>query len=406
MTDYFDMEENTLGMTITSGTCTLKKDEKNLIGISIGGGYPCCPCLYVVQIFDNTPASKDGSLAAGDEIVTINGISVKGQTRTEAAKLIQASQSEVKIHYNKLHARPQDGKTLDIVLKKVKHRIVESMSSSTADALGLSRAILCNDSLVKKLHELEQIADLYQGLIKHARKVLICIYDLARIHHSFGDSFANIGAREPQINASLAFTKFGDAHRELHQYAITLLNTVVPMVADLNTYLTKAIPDTRLTIEKYADAKFEYLSYCLKVKEMNDDESMFAAQGIPLQRIETGNYEYRLVLRCRQLARERFAKMRLDVLVKLELLDQKRVQDIVFQLHRFMAAFDKYHKDSNEIMKEVDIFPIEVDLSLPTFCKNNEDDDSDHFDDKIDQVNNDNNQEQKTDDIDLLNMGD
>ena len=31
------------------------------------------------------------------------------------------------------------------------------------------------------------------------------------------------------------------------------------MVADLKTYLTKAIPDTRLTIEKYADAKFEYL---------------------------------------------------------------------------------------------------------------------------------------------------
>ena len=32
---------------------------------------------------------------------------------------------------------------------------------------------------------------------------------------------------------------------------------------------------------------------------------------------------FRLVLRCRQLARERFAKMRADVLVKLELLDQK-----------------------------------------------------------------------------------
>lgn len=30
------------------------------------------------------------------------------------------------------------------VLKKVKHRIVENMSSSTADSLGLSRAILCN----------------------------------------------------------------------------------------------------------------------------------------------------------------------------------------------------------------------------------------------------------------------
>lgn len=32
---------------------------------------------------------------------------------------------------------------------------------------------------------------------------------------------------------------------------------------------------------------------------------------------------YRLILRCRQDARTRFAKMRSDVLVKLELLDQK-----------------------------------------------------------------------------------
>ena len=34
--------------------------------------------------------------------------------------------------------------SLNTVMKKMKHRIVEHMSSSTADALGLSRAILCN----------------------------------------------------------------------------------------------------------------------------------------------------------------------------------------------------------------------------------------------------------------------
>lgn len=45
-------------------------------------------------------------------------------------------QSEVSIKYNKLHADPQQGKSLDIVLKKVKHRLVENMSTTTADALG------------------------------------------------------------------------------------------------------------------------------------------------------------------------------------------------------------------------------------------------------------------------------
>ena len=40
----------------------------------------------------------------------------------------------------------------------------------------------------------------------------------------------------------------------------------------------------------------------------------------------------RLILRCRQLARERFAKMRADVLVKLELLDQKHGRSLFKRL--------------------------------------------------------------------------
>ena len=37
---------------------------------------------------------------------------------------------------------------------------------------------------------------------------------------------------------------------------------------DLGTFVQKAIPDTKLTIKKYADVKFEYLSYCLKVRNL------------------------------------------------------------------------------------------------------------------------------------------
>lgn len=59
------------------------------------------------------------------------------------------------------------------------------------------------------------------------------------------------------------------------------------------TYLNKAIPDTKQTIRKYADVKFEYLSYCLKVKELDDEEITYCSADEPLYRIETGNYEYR-----------------------------------------------------------------------------------------------------------------
>jgi len=361
------IEEDKMGMTTVSGTVTLTKDSQNLIGISIGGGAPLCPCLYVVQVFDNTPASKNGSLAAGDEIISINGQSVKGLTKVQLAKTIQSIKGDVRINYNKLHADPKQGKTLDIILKKLKHRLVEQMDSSTADALGLSRAILCNDVLIKRLQDLERTATVYLGLTHHVKKLLKTFFNLCKIHRDFGDIFSVIGVREPHASGAEAFTKFSSAHRDFEKSGFKLLKTLKPMIHDLNTYLNKAIPDTKMTIKKYADVKFEYLSYCLKVKEMDDEEYSYAALQEPLYRVETGNYEYRLILRCRQQARSQFAKLRKDVMEKLELLDNKHVQDIVFHLQRFVSALTEYHQSCHESMQHADVFPIEVDLATSTF---------------------------------------
>ncbi|XP_015833164.1 PRKCA-binding protein isoform X1 [Tribolium castaneum] len=359
--------ENTLGMTVTSGSVTIKKDANNLIGISIGGGAPLCPCLYIVQIFDNTAASRDGTLQSGDELVSVNGLSVKGKTKVEVAKMIQAAKDEVIINYNKLHADPQQGKSLDIVLKKMKHRLVENMSSSTADALGLSRAILCNDTLVKKLQELQHTELMYRGLVDHSKRVLQAHVELQQAIKAMGDVFAGLAVREPQPRASEAFRVFGEQHRSMEKFGQDMVKKVKPVLADMGTYLYKAIPDTRLTVKKYADAKFEYLAYCLKVKEMDDEECSYAALQEPLYRVETGNYEYRLILRCRQLARARFAKLRSDVLVKMELLDNKHVQSLGGHLTKLIKGLSEVHSKSLELLSGPALFPVEVDLSNSAF---------------------------------------
>ncbi|XP_050594533.1 PRKCA-binding protein-like isoform X2 [Bombus affinis] len=360
----FTTMENRMGMTITSGNIVIQKDSSNLIGISIGGGAPLCPCLYIVQIFDYSPAAIDGTLQSGDELVAVNGVSVKGKTKVEVAKMIQSCDSEVSINYNKLHADPKQGRTLDIALKKVKHRLIEGMGSATADALGLSRAILCNDALVQRLMALQRTENLYRGLVSHANATLHSFFDLIQIYKVFGDAFAAIGVREPQPRASEAFRQFGEQHRQMEKYGITILKNLKPILNDLGTYLHKAIPDTRLTISKYADAKFEYLSYCLKIKEMDDEEQSYEE---PFYRVETGNYEYRLILRCRQEARAKFGKLRSDVLVKLELLDNKHVQDVVWQLQKFAAGLAKYYANTRDLLSSAMLFPVEVDLSHSAF---------------------------------------
>ena len=43
-----------------------------------------------LQVFDNTPVAKDGTLQSGDELVGVDGQSVKGKTKVEVAKMIQS----------------------------------------------------------------------------------------------------------------------------------------------------------------------------------------------------------------------------------------------------------------------------------------------------------------------------
>jgi len=352
-------------MSSSSGVVTLTKDEANLVGISIGGGAPLCPHVYIVQVFDNTPASVDGTLESGDRIVAVNNNDVSERTKLEVARMIQNTGKIVNIRYEKLHFETQGGKSLDIMLKKLKHQMVENMSSQTADALGLSRAILCNDSLVKKLEELERTEYMYTGLIDHTRKMLRAYFDVFLVFKELGDTLCTIGVKESAA-ANEAFTKFGEYHRQMEKVGINMLKKTKRVLEDLETYLKKAIPDTKLTIKKYADIKFEYLSFCLKVKEMDDEEASYATIGEPLYRVEYGNIEYRLVLKCRARARKQFANIRSDVLVKLELLDNKHFQDMVFQLKRLLEGLAKFHIQTQQIVSQEKLFPIEVDWVPPS----------------------------------------
>ena len=68
---------------------SLTKDDANLVGISIGGGAPLCPHVYIVQVFDNTPAALDQTLESGDRIVAVNNADVMGRTKLEVARMIQ-----------------------------------------------------------------------------------------------------------------------------------------------------------------------------------------------------------------------------------------------------------------------------------------------------------------------------
>jgi hypothetical protein len=58
----------------------------------------------------------------------------------------------------------------------------------------------------------------------HHVKFTLFIYSTA-----FGDTFAEIGVREPQPRASEVFRQFGDYHRQMEKYGIKMLKSVKPV---------------------------------------------------------------------------------------------------------------------------------------------------------------------------------
>ena len=109
------------------------------------------------------------------------------------------------------------------------------------------------------MQELDRNEYIFKGLISHLKFTLKAHQEIGASYKALGLIFAEIGAHEPQTEASIAFSKFGETHRAFEREAAVLVEQLRPVLADLNTYLHKAIPDTRLTIKKYADQKFEYL---------------------------------------------------------------------------------------------------------------------------------------------------
>lgn len=67
----------------------LMSQRKTISSLSL---IPFNAVAVLSQVFDNTPAALDGTLAAGDEITGVNGKPVKGKTKVEVAKMIQAVQ--------------------------------------------------------------------------------------------------------------------------------------------------------------------------------------------------------------------------------------------------------------------------------------------------------------------------
>ena len=63
-------------------------------------------------MFHRTPAYADGSLCPGDELVAVNGVSLRGHSRKQTADIIQGEKGVITIKFNRI--QPPNGRNFGI----------------------------------------------------------------------------------------------------------------------------------------------------------------------------------------------------------------------------------------------------------------------------------------------------
>jgi len=144
--------------------------------------------------------------------------------------------------------------------------------------------------------------------------------------------------QEPLPEDRNLLNTLAECHRACSREQSTLVSQLSHFTSDLRNFSEKAIPDTQLSMRRYADAKHAYLAFCLKVKEMEDEEIEVLGDGGDLSRVANGNMEYRVMLRCRERSRQKFIDERGHVMVKLEMLEEKHGRGLVGMVERLFTT--------------------------------------------------------------------
>lgn len=178
-----------------------------------------------------------------------------------------------------------------------------------------------------------------------------------------GTLLSEIGVKETESGLNTKLTSVAESHRAVGRGLESFQPEVEPIASQMETFLEKAIPDTRMTQKRYEDVKYTYLAYCLKVHEMGERQLAAQEKGELLPRMHTGNFEFRHTLRECMRAKEAFRRLRQDLTEKLNVLEAKHTQDIIKQLSDITSALTAFHETSRisaETSEGVSVFVISV----------------------------------------------
>ncbi|XP_029298248.1 arfaptin-1 isoform X3 [Cottoperca gobio] len=191
----------------------------------------------------------------------------------------------------------------------------------------------------------------YQNVIKLAQTLANQLSQIMQTQRQLGDAFADLSLKSPELHEEFGYN--ADTQKLLSKNGDTLLSAINFFISSVDTLVDKTIEDTLVNIKQYEFARVEYDAYRTDLEELN----LGPRDATTMPRIEHSQQQF-------QIHREKYERMRNDVAVKLNFLEENKVKVLHKQLVLFHNAIAAYYAGNQQQLEQT-LKQFHIKLKMP-----------------------------------------
>lgn len=176
--------------------------------------------------------------------------------------------------------------------------------------------------------QIEQLRDTqrkYQAILRLTRSFNAHFHHCVTTQHALAEAFSDLAQKSPELQQEFLYN--AETQRNLTKNGEILLSALNFFLSSVNTLCNKTIEDTLLTIRQYETARVEFDAYRMDLELTKPEPT--SPVGDELQK----NFAKH---------KEQYEKLRSDVTVKMQFLDENRVSSPAFFCLSLLLLREKF----------------------------------------------------------------
>uniref|UniRef100_A0A182PTC8 AH domain-containing protein n=1 Tax=Anopheles epiroticus TaxID=199890 RepID=A0A182PTC8_9DIPT len=202
--------------------------------------------------------------------------------------------------------------------------------------------------LEAQIDQLKETQKKYLSILRLSRAFTSHFYNCMQTQSLLSETFADLAQKSPELQEE--FLRNAETQRILTKNGELLLNALNFFISSINTLCNKTIEDTLLTIRQYELARVEYDAYRVDMEQQRTG-------GSETQQKYSNDEVQKKYEKCK----DQYEKLRSDIVVKMQFLEENRIKVMHKQLLLFHNAIAAYFAgNANGLEKTLQQFNISL----------------------------------------------